>query len=568
MIELSCVEMWISGNLNKNINDFKETFALFIVFAVTIGLCSLEWTNGLLGGVSSVGAERVLAGEIPYRDFWTMYAPGHFHVLALVYYIFGTHLWVETVSATVVVAAGSSAIFLLARKCGGTRTLSGLCALVFFAALFNTGYIKYFGSYPITILLVLASLNFLAGYFENGRRAALFWAGLTAGAVLVFKHDVGGYTVISSVLGLSAYHVVKRRGSSEIETRSSVLSTLIIYGSAAAIISVPVYFYFTMVAGSDMLRDLLIFPLTDFPFSRPETYPGLIPRAIRGGSNLKTLVNFCNYLVFNIPFLLFILGIIAAVFAFRKCKQFEFAFIVTFLSAFLFHYNAAHVQINTHIISLSIYGYLLAVVIFTLSKEFVGISSATLIRPIGIGFACIWLAALLAAPVYDRYMKSGVETAVLTIPRVDGLRIDADEAAYLSAVSALVNEYVPAGEPIYIGLNRHDALLIGDTRLYFILNRPSATKYHELHPAITDTTPVQIEMIGEIRNKNVRLLVLKQIFNDEIVEKFKNDFLKTLPNIGATELDIFLKENYIEHARYGRYAVWFKKETEPHPPNH
>ncbi|MGQ0542154.1 MAG: hypothetical protein ACT4O9_09945 [Blastocatellia bacterium] len=534
---------------------------------MTVGLCSLEWTNGLLGGVSSVGAERVLAGEIPYRDFWTMYAPGHFYALAFVYYIFGTHLWVETVSATVVVAAGGCAIFLLARKCGGTRTLSGICSLVFLAALFNTGYIKYFGSYPITILLVLAILNFLVDYFENGRRAVLFWAGLTAGAVLVFKHDVGGYTVISSVLGLAAYHLVKRRNANERETWPSVISAFVIYGAAAALLSIPVYFYFAMVAGSDMLRDLLIFPLTDFPFSRPETYPGLIPRAIRGGSNLKTLVNFCNYLVFNIPYLLLILGTISAVFAFRKRKHYEFALIVMFSSAFLFHYNAAHVQINTHIISLSIYSSLLAVVLFTISKDFIGFASSKLPRMAGIGFACMWLAALLAAPAYNIYMKSGVETAVLTLPKVDGLRIESDEAAYLSALSSLVDKYVSQDETIYIGLNRHDALLIGDTRLYFILNRPSATKYHELHPAITDTTPVQIEMIEEIRNKNVRMLVLKHIFNDEIVEKFKKDFLKTLPNIGATELDSFIRENYAEHARYGQYAVWLKKETELHSAN-
>ena len=35
-------------------------------------------------GKSVAGAWRVLSGEVPYRDFWSMYAPGQFYATAAV----------------------------------------------------------------------------------------------------------------------------------------------------------------------------------------------------------------------------------------------------------------------------------------------------------------------------------------------------------------------------------------------------------------------------------------------------------------------------------------------------
>jgi len=47
-----------------------------------------EYDEGLM--VS--GAARVLDGAIPYRDFWTIYAPGQFYALAGVFKLFGVSL--------------------------------------------------------------------------------------------------------------------------------------------------------------------------------------------------------------------------------------------------------------------------------------------------------------------------------------------------------------------------------------------------------------------------------------------------------------------------------------------
>ena len=36
-------------------------------------------------GLVLVNAERIRHGELPYRDFWTMYGPGYFYALAALF---------------------------------------------------------------------------------------------------------------------------------------------------------------------------------------------------------------------------------------------------------------------------------------------------------------------------------------------------------------------------------------------------------------------------------------------------------------------------------------------------
>ena len=62
-----------------------------VLTALGVGLAHGGWllsTGRGLGnvydeGVMASGADRVLRGEAPYRDFWTVYAPAQFYVLAL-----------------------------------------------------------------------------------------------------------------------------------------------------------------------------------------------------------------------------------------------------------------------------------------------------------------------------------------------------------------------------------------------------------------------------------------------------------------------------------------------------
>src|ERR1700733_16235986 len=48
-------------------------------------------------GLVIYSAERVARGEVPYRDFWAVYAPGQFYTLAGIFRVFGFSILTERI---------------------------------------------------------------------------------------------------------------------------------------------------------------------------------------------------------------------------------------------------------------------------------------------------------------------------------------------------------------------------------------------------------------------------------------------------------------------------------------
>jgi hypothetical protein len=67
-------------------------------------------------GIVLAGAERILRGEVPYRDFFSFYTPGSFYLLALLFRVFGDSLTVARTSLAVTGAVCSVITYVLARR--------------------------------------------------------------------------------------------------------------------------------------------------------------------------------------------------------------------------------------------------------------------------------------------------------------------------------------------------------------------------------------------------------------------------------------------------------------------
>ena len=538
---------------------YDEALTVGALFFGTVGLYSLDWFNGLPGGISTVGAERVLNGEIPYRDFWTMYAPGHFYLLALLFRVFGTHLLVEVVAASVISAAAGCVCYRLVFNLTERRLEALACASIFLAAMYNTGYFKSLGTYPPAILFVFTALNFIVLHSKFRKPGYLVAAGLATGAAVAFKHDVGGYTAIAIVAGIIAHHFLGQVMAQR-QPFQSLLLQLIKYVAGIAAVVLPILAYFGVVAGPDMLRDLIIFPLTDFRFARPERYLSLFPSGIYDEWRLQMLLNLFAYLSFVIPFVLFSLGLAAIWIAIRKGKLTSAAAAVTLAVGFILHYAAAHVQINTHIITMSVYASWLGVILYDVAANAFSTRRPVLSRFLFLIIAVSWLVSLTTSQAYAAWRRPNRTTSELRLGKVSRFMLPPKEARVVEELWSFINNQIPPGQELFVGLHRHDVVITGDIMIYFILDRPPATRYQELHPAIADTGDVQQEIIRDLRRKNIPLIVLKHIFSDEHLETVKKHFLKNLPNIGATDLDDFIREHYVEVRKFGGYAVLKRKD--------
>ncbi len=76
-------------------------------------------------GIVLQGAQRILASQVPYRDFFSFYTPGSYYAVALVFRIFGSSLAVARTAVALAGALLSVVTYLLARRvCSRTIALT------------------------------------------------------------------------------------------------------------------------------------------------------------------------------------------------------------------------------------------------------------------------------------------------------------------------------------------------------------------------------------------------------------------------------------------------------------
>ena len=103
---------------NAGLSSLERILPVFIFASCFAYLCIFRHYSTLEPdeGIVLQGAERILAGQIPYRDFFSFYTPGSFYLLAGLFRVFGDSFAVARISLAVVGAIGSVVTYVLARR--------------------------------------------------------------------------------------------------------------------------------------------------------------------------------------------------------------------------------------------------------------------------------------------------------------------------------------------------------------------------------------------------------------------------------------------------------------------
>jgi len=88
---------------------------------------------------------------------------------------------------------------------------------------------------------------------------------------------------------------------------------------------------------------------------------------------------------------------------------------------------------------------------------------------------------------------------------------------------------------------------------YFLSERDSATKYHELHTGLATTHRIQQEVIHDLEREKVNYVVL---WNDPENNIEPN---KSKESSGVKDLDDFIQSHYETVTNFGPYTI-LKKE--------
>ncbi len=140
-------------------------------------------------GYSVSPAERVMNGEIPYRDFLYNYTPGMLWLNAWLMKAFGVSMPTIHSGLFVFKMLTLVALFFVAKK-----ITSGWVALI--PVTLTLGWLghKYiFGVVPTqySLLFVLVGMIFMLNYDRSNKLVWLFLSGMAVGVVFIFKYNVG-----------------------------------------------------------------------------------------------------------------------------------------------------------------------------------------------------------------------------------------------------------------------------------------------------------------------------------------------------------------------------------------
>ncbi|HEY6333967.1 MAG TPA: glycosyltransferase family 39 protein, partial [Blastocatellia bacterium] len=183
------------------LSELLAPAAVIVLASVIFGfLFNRETALSYSIGYNLYGATRVLAGEVPYRDFHTLYPPAIVYLNAILFKAFGTFLYNALLGVCIFKVLTTLAIYFCARK-----VMAPLWALS--ASLYSIVWLRPNGPFKAVpmhygSLFLALGLFFSLKYIERRKAFYLLGLGVCLGILTLFKHNIGIYASIGFALAV------------------------------------------------------------------------------------------------------------------------------------------------------------------------------------------------------------------------------------------------------------------------------------------------------------------------------------------------------------------------------
>ena len=149
-------------------------------------------------GYNLYASERVLEGAVPYRDFHTLYPPATFYLNAALFKWLGVSLYSALLGVLIFKVLTVVVIYLSSRQLM-PRVWALAAALSSLLWLRPNGPFKSVPMHYGALLLALA-MCLLLMHEKQQKLVLIFLAGVSLGLLALFKHNIGVYALLGSVL--------------------------------------------------------------------------------------------------------------------------------------------------------------------------------------------------------------------------------------------------------------------------------------------------------------------------------------------------------------------------------
>src|ERR1035437_7913309 len=228
----------------------RERYIVFSLFLLSfLYLCLFRHFTAMEPdeGILLQGAQRILAGQVPYRDFFSFYTPGSYYALALLFKIFGSSLPVARTALALAGAILSSITYLLARRVCSRSIALTLAALATLTTLPYRFLVLH--NWDSTLWACLA-LYGAVRLLEMPSRKWAFALGLFTSLTVLFEQSKGAGLCLGLGMGFLAIWFLQGRRS--LLNRFEFLALVIGF---AGPIAIAFAYFASQHAASIMLAD-------------------------------------------------------------------------------------------------------------------------------------------------------------------------------------------------------------------------------------------------------------------------------------------------------------------------
>ena len=522
----------------------RDSLALLVLVGLGLAyqLCLFREGVGLIDeGHLANAARRIAAGEILYRDVYTVYPPASFQVVAGLFELFGANLLVVRGFHIAMTLALSVLVFVAGRRFMDTpfAWLAGalVAATGWHVILEGCHYAYLYGAVPMAALLVLARAD-AEGTLDRGRLIAV---GALAGVSLSFR--------LEPFVGLAlagASVVLLREGFGR---RAWAGLAWLVVGTLLVVVPIGLYF-----AAHGAFADLIMAVFwTSFgqylqggefnlPMPAFEWLP--IEWTRRGLRHL-----FVSW-EFRLPALLYAVTFAEVALAAWRGRRLPTGSLVlpaNLLARFCLALFGAVLYLRAtgrsdyyHLAPILFPAYLLGV-------GWIARAWRRFVPPRIDGLAYPLVALVLASSLFLHQFDLAVERVFAATNEVEvvpgGPRIAG--ASQLDDLVADVRARTGTGEPIVV--------LPWYPIVYFLAERPNPTKFDWLFPGYLTTDAAVAGFLDEIEQSDARVVVYSPVSIDGRSDRSLAAF--------APEIDRYLRQRFQPTRRYGRFWVLTRKDA-------
>jgi hypothetical protein len=480
-------------------------------------------------GLIVSGAERVLHGQLPYRDFNTGYPPAQFYTIAGVFSVFGSSLLAERIWDTAWRLAIIVLVITLAKEATQTQRVQPVPLI---CAGLLTGVIG-FRLYPMITgtLPCLAAIWCAVRYLKGRGLRWLFFSGMAGGAAVLYRHDLAACVCGAIVVASCCQSFTERK-------RRCFQFPAVFCLGVLLVAAVPVLYFWFNVPHDALVQSFIDFPRMNLPGRH-------LP--LRGpGSTLA-------WRVLYLPLAIILAAAITLRWVIPEYKS-SFVLLLTSTAAALI---LALQRLETpHAYPAIIFSMVLLCACIAVWQS----QNRKLLPRLFLAGAifCYMLFPLLIwawqmtgpgeaeggiAPLDVR--RYSTNEPPNEIARAGPIRLRFDERQAI----VYIQRYLPQGRSLYVGAANHGLEWYNDALFYFLADRPQATRFDMFVPGITTSAAVQSEILREIREKQTAYLVLFS------APPSHEPNLSSIDN-GVRVLDNAIRRDYIQVAVFGRYTIW------------